>query len=207
MIDKKTLVFAFAIVVLMTGIMMVSAVTGSIGNGKMVLYPEVNGWTNTVIPKTILVNNVNDIPVNITLKLDSNASDFIDLVDETFILEAGESKKAEIVIKVKKEGTYEGRVNVFFKPVEGNEAGVVLSSTIVVIAKKDTGYEEDEENSEEEQENEDVLNPENSGEQNKPSKLIAVWGISTLVLVIILLVLLYIWGKKRKKRKTKVKRK
>ena len=136
MIDKKTLVFAFAIVVLMTGIMMVSAVTGSIGNGKMVLYPEVNGWTNTVIPKTILVNNVNDIPVNITLKLDSNASDFIDLIDETFILEAGESKKAEIVIKVKKEGTYEGRVNVFFKPVEGNEAGVVLSSTIVVIAKK-----------------------------------------------------------------------
>lgn len=207
MIDKKTLVFAFAIVVLMTGIMMVSAVTGSIGNGKMVLYPEVNGWTNTVIPKTILVNNVNDMPVNITLKLDSNASDFIDLVDETFILEAGESKKAEIVIKVKKEGTYEGRVNVFFKPVEGNEAGVVLSSTIVVIAKKDTGYEEDEENSEEEQENEDVLNPENPGEQNKPSKLIAVWGISTLVLVIILLVLLYIWGKKRKKRKTKVKRK
>ena len=207
MIDKKTLVFAFAIVVLMTGIMMVSAVTGSIGNGKMVLYPEVNGWTNTVIPKTILVNNVNDIPVNITLKLDSNASDFIDLIDETFILEAGESKKAEIVIKVKKEGTYEGRVNVFFKPVEGNEAGVVLSSTIVVIAKKDTGYEEDKENSEEEQENEDVLNPENPGEQNKPSKLIAVWGISTLVLVIILLVLLYIWGKKRKKRKTKVKRK
>ena len=207
MIDKKTLVFAFAIVVLMTGIMMVSAVTGSIGNGKMVLYPEVNGWTNTVIPKTILVNNVNDMPVNITLKLDSNASDFIDLVDETFILEAGESKKAEIVIKVKKEGTYEGRVNVFFKPVEGNEAGVVLSSTIVVIAKKDTGYEEDKENSEEEQENEDVLNPENPGEQNKPSKLIAVWGISTLVLVIILLVLLYIWGKKRKKRKTKVKRK
>lgn len=205
MIDKKTLVFAFAIVVLMTGIMMVSAVTGSIGNGKMVLYPEVNGWTNTVIPKTILVNNVNDIPVNITLKLDSNASDFIELVDETFILEAGESKKAEIVIKVKKEGTYEGRVNVFFKPVEGNEAGVVLSSTIVVIAKKDTGYEEEEEDPE--QGNEEVINPENPEEQTKPSKLIKVWGISTLILVVVLLILLYIWGKKRKKSKRRTKRK
>ncbi len=184
---------------------MVSAVTGSIGNGKMVLYPEVNGWTNTVIPKTILVNNVNDIPVNITLKLDSNASDFIELVDETFILEAGESKKAEIVIKVKKEGTYEGRVNVFFKPVEGNEAGVVLSSTIVVIAKKDTGYEEEEEDPE--QGNEEVINPENPGEQTKPSKLIKVWGISTLILVVVLLILLYIWGKKRKKSKRRTKRK
>ncbi len=183
---------------------MVSAVTGSIGNGKMVLYPEVNGWTNTVIQKTILVNNVNDIPVNITLRLDSNASDFIELVDETFILEAGESKKAEIIIKVKKEGTYEGRVNVFFKPVEGNEAGVVLSSTIVVIAKKDTGYEEEEENPEDE---EDVLNPENPEDQNQPSKLIKVWGISTLVLVVVLLILLYIWGKKRKKSKRKIRRK
>ena len=205
MIDKKTLVFAFAIVVLMTGIMMVSAVTGSIGNGKMVLYPEVNGWTNTVIPKTILVNNVNDIPVNITLKLDSNASDFIDLVDESFILEAGESKKAEIVIKVKKEGTYEGRVNVFFKPVEGNEAGVVLSSTIVVIAKKQSEYEEEEEDPENGEE--DVINPENPEEQEGNSKLIKFWGISTLVLVVILLILLYIWGKKRKKSKRKTKRK
>lgn len=184
---------------------MVSAVTGSIGNGKMVLYPEVNGWTNTVIPKTILVNNVNDVPVNITLKLDSNASNFIELVDETFILEAGESKKAEIVIKVKKEGTYEGRVNVFFKSVEGTEAGVVLSSTIVVIAKKDTGYEEDEEDPE--QGNEDVIDPENPEEQNKPSKLIKFWGISTLILVVVLLILLYIWGKKRKKSKRRTKRK
>lgn len=201
---KKTLIFAFAILLLISGSIFVSAVTGSIGNGKMVLYPEVNGWTNTVIDKTILVNNVNNIPVNITLKLDSNASDFIELVEESFILEPGESKKAEITIKVKKEGTYEGRVNVFFKPVEGNEAGVVLSSTIIAIAKKDNGYEEEEEENTEE---ENTENPEENTGQDNPSKLIKFWGISTLVLIIILLVLLYIWGKKRNKRKNKVKRK
>ncbi len=201
--NKKTLVFAFAIVVLMTGITMISAVTGSIGNGRMVLYPEVNGWTNTVIPKTILVNNVNSIPVNITLRLDSNASKFIELVDETFILEAGESKKAEITIKVKKEGTYEGRVNVFFKPVEGKEAGVVLSSTIIVIAKKDQGYKEKEEPKESQEE----TNPENSGEQTNPSKLVKIFGINTLILFVVLLILIYIWGKKRKKSKRKVRRK
>lgn len=202
---KKTLVFAFAILFLISGSVLVSAITGSIGNGKMVLYPEVNGWTNTIIDKTILVNNVNEVPVNVTLKLDSNSSEFIELIDESFILEAGESKKAEIIIKVKKEGTYEGRVNVFFRPAEGTEAGVVLSSTIIVIAKKDTGYEEEEEDPEEEVEEE--INPENPEQQEKPSKLIKFWGISTLILVVVLLILLYIWGKKRKKSKRKTKRK
>ncbi len=202
---KNMMMFALVILFLITGSSFISAITGSIGNGKMVLYPEVNGWTNTLIEKTILVNNVNDVPVNITLKLDSESSEFIDLIDKSFILEAGESKKAEIVIRVRKEGTYEGRVNVFFKPVEGKEAGVVLSSTIVVIASKDTGYEEDEE--EENTEEETDLPVENPEGTDSPSKIIKFWGISTIVLVVVLLFLLYIWNKKRKKRKTKGKRK
>ena len=76
---KKILVFAFAMIFLISGGVLVSALTGSIGNAKMVLYPEVNGWTNTYIQKTIQVNNVNEVPVNITLKLDENASEFIEL--------------------------------------------------------------------------------------------------------------------------------
>ena len=204
---KNLMMFALAIMLLITGSAFISAITGSIGNGKMVLYPEVNGWTNTLIEKTILVNNVNDVPVNITLKLDSESSEFIDLIDKSFILEAGESKKAEIVIRVRKEGTYEGRVNVFFKPVEGKEAGVVLSSTIVVIASKDTGYEEEEEQEENTEEQQTDLPVENPDDKNQPSKLIKFWGISTIVLVVVLLFLLYIWNKKRKKRKTKGKRK
>ncbi len=203
---KKTLIFAFVIVFLVSNGILVSALTGSIGNAKMVLYPEVNGWTNTVIEKTILVRNVNDVPINITLKLDENASSFIDLIDETFILEPGEETKAQIEIRVKKEGKYEGRVNVFFKPVEGKDAGVVLSSTIVVIAKKETNYEEEEEENPNEEEEEII--PEEEEEKTGASKLVKIWGLSTLILLVILLVLLYIWGKKRnqsKKRRKKSK--
>jgi len=203
---KKTLIFALAIIVLISNSILVSALTGSIGNAKMVLYPEVNGWTNTVIEKTILVRNVNDVPINITLKLDENASSFIDLIDETFILEPGEETKAQIEIRVKKEGKYEGRVNVFFKPVEGKDAGVVLSSTIVVIAKKEANYEEEEEENPSEEEEEII--PEEEEEKTGASKLVKMWGLSTLILLGILLVLLYIWGKKRnqsKKRRKKSK--
>jgi hypothetical protein len=208
---KKTLIIAFAILFLILGIVLVSAVTGSIGNAKMVLYPEVNGWTNTVIEKTILVKNVNDVPVNITLKLDQNATKFIDLIDESFILEAGEEKKAQIEIAVKKEGRYEGRVNIFFKPVEGKEPGVVLSSTIIVIAKKNTGNAEDNTDTTDTtdnttQDNTGDTNPENPvGGTTGPSKLVKIWGVSTLILLVILFVLLYIWGKKRNKSKRKRK--
>ncbi|MCX6750855.1 MAG: hypothetical protein NTZ83_05335, partial [Candidatus Pacearchaeota archaeon] len=142
---KKILILAFAILFLISGSVLVSALTGSIGNAKMVLYPEVNGWTNTVIEKTIAVYNVNDVPVNITLKTDANATEFVELIDESFILEPGEEKEAQIEIKVRKVGRYEGRVNVFFSPIEGKDAGVVLSSTIIVFAKKNQVYEEEEE--------------------------------------------------------------
>ena len=39
----------------------VSAITGSMGNARMVLYPEVTNEETTTIEKTILVKNVNDV--------------------------------------------------------------------------------------------------------------------------------------------------
>jgi len=117
--------FVFTLLILLTGSVFVSAITGSMGNARMILYPEVNGWTNTVIEKTILVRNVNDVPINIKLETDEEGSKFIELVDEEFILEPDEERKAQFVVKVKKEDTYEGRINVFFSPAEEEGPGVV----------------------------------------------------------------------------------
>src|SRR3989344_919292 len=64
-----------------------SAITGAMGNAKMVLYPEVNGFTYTKIEKSILTKNVNDVPINISLQVDNETAKFIELIDETFILE------------------------------------------------------------------------------------------------------------------------
>ena len=115
---------------------MISAITGSMGNARMVLYPQVDGSKEVKIEKTILVKNVNDVPINITLVIDSETEKFIQLADKSFIMEPNTEKKARFTVKVKNEGSYEGKINVFFKPVEGKDAGVVLSSTVIVIAKK-----------------------------------------------------------------------
>jgi len=146
-----------ALIVLLVNITFVSAITGSMGNARMILYPEVNGWTTTTIEKSILTKNVNDIPIDIKLEVAEDSTEFLELVDENFILEPGTEKKAEFLVKVRKEGTYNGKINVFFSSVaddnESNkEPGVALSSTIIVIAKKDQDYneidEEDVDNSE-----------------------------------------------------------
>lgn len=202
---KKGITIGFVFLLVLANSIMLSAVTGSMGNARMILYPEVNGWTNTVIEKSILVKNVNDMPINITLELDENSSNFIELIDKSFILESGEEKKAQFEVKVKKEGKYEGRINVFFRPIEGKESGVVLSSTIVVIATKDNGYEDDEEELEEEI-TEDEEKPNNSESINKSSKTMTYLTISTFILVLALIILFYIAGKKRTRNKVKKRR-
>jgi hypothetical protein len=207
---KRSLVLTFAILFLITNSVLVSAITGSMGNARMILYPEVNGWTNTVIEKTILVNNVNNVSINVTLEPDTNATKFINVIDKTFILEPGENKTAQFEVKVRKVGTYQGQINVFFRAENATEGGVVLSSTIIVVARKNQGYTD---NSTDTTDNGNTSgNGTHVGNPTEPgqglSTPVIVFGISTIVLIIILLLLLYIWNKKRsksKKRKDKVK--
>jgi hypothetical protein len=206
---KRSLVFTFAILLLITSVALVSAVTGSMGNARMILYPDVNGITNTVLDKTILVNNVNTVPLNITLVPDANASKFINVIDKSFILQPGESKKAQFEVKVRKVGSYIGQINVFFKPLNASQGGVVLSSTVIVYAAKNSGYTDN---------GSDTTNNNNNNNSNTNStniggntstglsKPVIVFGISTIVLLLILLILLGIWSKKRNKSKRKKKR-
>ena len=183
----------------------VCALTGSIGNAKMILYPEVNGWFTTTIEKSILVKNVNDEEVEINLETDQEGEEFLELIDKSFTLQPNTEKKAEFLVKVRKEGTYEGRINVFFSPVEGKSPGVVLSSTIIVIAKKDTDYEEaeEEEDQEDQEDNEtgsvNVITGGAIGvdEKNKKSKTPLFLGLSSTFLLIILIILVFLMNKKR----------
>ena len=179
-------------------ILSVSAITGSIGNARMILYPEVNGWTTTTIEKTILVKNTNNVSVNISLKMDENSSKFIEIIDKDFILEPNTEKKAQFIIKVKKEGKYEGKINVFFSPVEGKEAGVVLPSTIIVVASKESKYNEKENNSDETN-NANAPITENATGSSKISPVIIISFVSTLILLGVLVFLIYFLKSKKKK--------
>lgn len=218
MVIKKISILTIAILFLISSSAFISATVGTLGNARMILYPEVNGWTNTVIPKTILVENQNNFTLNISVKADGNATKFIDVINSSFVLQPGEEEKAQIEIKVKKVGTYQGEVDVYFIPASGKDAGVVLSSTIIVIAKKNQGYTDTNNQTDtSDNSNTDAGSGDNStnGSTTKLSSntqkanlspQTIIWDISTFVLLVFLLILLYIWGKKRsqsKKRKRK----
>ena len=183
----------------------VFALTGSIGNARMILYPEV-GIFGTTIEKSILVKNVNDIPINITLEVSDELKGIIQLTDKEFILQPGEEKKAQFKIILKKTGDYEGRITVLFKSNNEKEPGVALSSTIIIFADGEGSGDESEEEPEEEttDENEDTsdLNKTITGNiinNIKISPSIIAVSISTLILAVILIFLMIkIKGKSNK---------
>ena len=201
MIKKKLSgILAILLLIVLINSLYVSAITGSIGNARMVLYPEVNGITYTTIEKSILVKNVNNVSVNIELKTDEEGSKFIEIADNKFTLQSNEEKKAQFKVKVKKEGSYEGRINVFFTAIEGKEAGVVLSSTIIVIAKKEQDYQDDNNANDEEDSGVNVMTGGGVGldNGNKISKGLIFLGISSVILLVILVVLIYMMTNKNK---------
>jgi hypothetical protein len=205
---KKRFVLVSVLIMLLLA-NFVCAVTGSIGNAKMILYPEVNGWFTTTIEKSILVKNVNEEVVEIRLEADEEGGKFLEILDEAFLLQPNEERKANFLVKVRKEGNYEGRINVFFSPIESEGPGVVLSSTIIVIAEKGQDYEEKEiEEVEEGNETVSIITGRAVGVNNEvniffnESKIPLLLGISSVVLLVVLVVLIIMMNKSKKRKKS-----
>ncbi len=112
----------------------VSAITGSVGNLKVVLRPEVNKGDVVVIDRVLKINNVNDVDIKVTLTPDQILDSFSEIIDKEFILKPGESKDAKFKLNLKNSGTYTGKIYIRFSELEGKNPGVVLSSTVTIVA-------------------------------------------------------------------------
>jgi hypothetical protein len=197
---EKSTIFSIAVLsFLLMNSITVSAITASMGNSRMVLYPEVNGWTTTTIEKTILVKNVNDISLNMSLKVDDTTpKGLLEVIDKEFVLAPGEEKKAQFKVYAKKEGTFEGKINVFFKPTEGKESGVVLPSTIIVIAKKNQDYQDNGEDNNSTSSNNTLISRLTGGVVgNGNSTSMIVLTLSTVILGVVLIGLLFVMKRKK----------
>ncbi|MBU3906749.1 MAG: hypothetical protein KKA64_00690 [Nanoarchaeota archaeon] len=129
MMEKSRANIIFSVILLILIINSVYAITASIGNARMILRAEVGD----VIERSILVKNVNSVPVNITLTVTGDLEKEIKLAETSFILEAGKEKNAQFSVDVTKKGTFESKINVGFMPI-GGKNGAGLSSTIIIIA-------------------------------------------------------------------------
>jgi len=132
--------FVLIILALATALGSAMALTASMGNVRMILYPEVYPGETTVVEKSIQVNNVNDQEIMISLSTQGNFTDIIRIVDTNFTLGANESKNARFQIVLDKPGKYEGKVFVAFNPISQhyNASPVGLASNIIIFAKNST---------------------------------------------------------------------
>jgi len=119
----------FLLLIIVGMISSVSAITGSIGNGRMILRPDVG----EEVEKYVRVINTNDVGVEIEVFASGDLAEDIEVVDDSFYLAPGEEKKAYFIIDVKKGGKTESKINIKFTPTDGGN-GVGLSSTVIVIA-------------------------------------------------------------------------
>jgi len=205
MISKRVSVFIFATALILSMTLLASAITGKIGNARVVLYPIVESG-GTSIDRTILVINDNDVEVNVSLQIGENSS-LIEIIDKNFVLQPGEQTEARFKINLKKAGDYEQRINVLFAPFSGKGAGVALSSTIIIHA---TG----------ESDNSDIVDNADNGESvtgdavslgdfvsDEKNKWLIIASVSTLILLSLLIVLLFLSRKNKAKAGKDVKRK
>lgn len=198
----KKIIISLFLVLLMLPI--ANAITGSIGNAKAIIKTEVIPGETTVLERTLLVKNVNDIPLNITLEPDDVLKDITEIFDEKFVLQPGEEKKARFNLNIERPGTYDGRISVFFTPGD-KEAGVVLASNLIINAygegdfpeeqpKENTTTENNPKEIPEETNNESRVKVSLGGEKVTSSSKSSISGNLIFIIIMIIILLLIIGG-------------
>jgi len=183
-----------------------SAITASIGNSRMILYPE----SDEEIRRSILVKNVNDLSVDIKLIIDNSTANVVKLEEEFFSLPPNEEKKAYFTIRATSPKTEHSKIFVSFNAESENSVG--LSSTITLNPNSDNPDDFAPKPVEEPQDDEEepIASEENKANiittitsnvaQNNDSELmlspLIVLSITTIVLVIIL-ASLFVYAKKK----------
>lgn len=225
---KTVVASVFIVVLLLSLVSGVYAITGSIGNARMILRPDLGD----TIDRTILVKNVNDVALNIELSAVGDLADEFNIIDSEFQLAAGTEKNARFTVKITRSGTTETKINVKFSPLEkGN--GVGLSSTIIIIPQGEEessggffgglfggGSGSEEEVVEGNQENGEVSVGQNKNEgvteevggvaeseEKGGIGMMVLGGTFTIILFVALLILLVVASKHIKKKKTDKKEK
>jgi len=155
--NKFNLVIFVSLILLVSLSFSVSALTGKIGNVKI---NEETGIGDTV-DRTIRIINDNDIAINVTLTVTGDLENEIELIDDSFRLEAGEEKNARFIYEADTPGAFTSRINIQFSPAEEKGNGVGLSTEVIikVLGEDETPTDE----------NTDNTNNDNSNDDNSDS--------------------------------------
>lgn len=114
------------------------ALTGSIGNPRVVLRPNITEGHTKTIDRTILIENVNDVPVHIDVYVQEGFEDVATIADEDkgFDLQPGANRKAKFSLTISDPYSHVGSILVRFSPNDGAGPSVMLGSKILIVGTK-----------------------------------------------------------------------
>lgn len=110
----------------------------SLQGAKMILRDHVYTEGETlVIPKFVTVANTNDFSIIIHLEPEKHYEKIITIIDNDFVMQPGESRKANFEIALKSGGNYSGKILISFSPEdpESKEASLGMASNVIILAK------------------------------------------------------------------------
>ncbi len=161
----KLIYIIISVIILATAVHGLSA---SIGNAKAIVRVNLTE-VPTILERSILVNNVNDIPVRVEIKPENSLQGIIQVEDKEFELQPDESLKARYKVVLTRPGTYQGKIFVAFAPADSTikeqPMGLAANLAIIATAVKGVNYNENSHESA----NEDTISGEeknNSGNKN-----------------------------------------
>ena len=144
----KRIVYLILALILLTSS---HGLVASIGNARMVLYPELINGETVEINKSIYVQNMNNESVQIDLFTEGNFSNYVEVLDQSFILDINESRDARFVLTVNELGRVDGKIFVRFSSLKNDtvptynltqevnrtdRGGFGLASNIIIISKE-----------------------------------------------------------------------
>lgn len=200
--------FAIMLLGLIITASIATAITATLGNSRMILRAE----KGDTVENFLRVINTNDVPVTIELTASGDSEKDFKLKDEGFSLAPGEEKKAYFTIRAREEGTFTTKINVLFKPEEGNGVGL-LANVILIVGNSDSDTDLDEEDSDTTLTGDVVQDEENLnssgfsfGQKNtnnsktsfslSPSTILI--GSTTLLIIILIILFIFLLKKPKK---------
>ena len=179
------LVLLVAILMITISISLVSSLTASISNPRMVLYKTLPDSEPLVFENSVIINNDNPDDVDIKITPIKEWEDKVTVEENEFVIGSGKRKEVFYTITIDKAGHYRGDVVVTFSEQTSNKR-LSLAQDLVVIVQDGQGNVPDR----------SADSNTNSGFNTLP---LFIWILAVSIILIILLIIILNLQKGKKK--------
>ena len=113
----------------------VLGLSASLGTARAIINANVVPGKVTTIDRTLTVNNVNNISVNLSIEALGDLRNITRMIDKNVVLGPGESKDIAFQVEIRQPKQYEGSLAIAFYPsdITNGKGGVGLDSRLIIF--------------------------------------------------------------------------